>query len=464
MEKMWAGRFSKALDSTADDFNSSLRVDCRMYREDIEGSMAHAAMLGAQGIISKEDADAIISALGDILDDLDSRKLDFSGGGEDIHMFVEAELTKRIGDAGKRLHTARSRNDQVALDIRLYLRREVGEISELLRSLMSLLCRIARANASVIMPGYTHLQRAQPVTFGHHMMAYAMMFERDLGRLADSAKRMNYSPLGCCALAGTTYPTDRFAVAEALNFDGITRNSLDGVSDRDFCAEIAAALSILMMHLSRFSEEIVMWSSWEFKFIELDDSYSTGSSIMPQKKNPDMAELIRGKTGRVYGDLTTILVMLKGIPLAYNKDMQEDKELAFDAFDTAKGCIALFTGMIDTMKFNKDVMRKSANNGFTNATDAADYLVKKGVPFRDAHGIVGRIVLYCIDKGIAIDDMSIDELKAISPVFEKDVFDAISMETCVSTRCTVGAPSKTSMDKAIAVYDEYMKSNWQDEV
>lgn len=464
MEKMWAGRFSKALDSTADDFNSSLRVDCRMYREDIEGSMAHAAMLGAQGIISKEDADAIISALGDILDDLDSRKLDFSGGGEDIHMFVEAELTKRIGDAGKRLHTARSRNDQVALDIRLYLRREVGEISELLRSLMSLLCRIARANASVIMPGYTHLQRAQPVTFGHHMMAYAMMFERDLGRLADSAKRMNYSPLGCCALAGTTYPTDRFAVAEALNFDGITRNSLDGVSDRDFCAEIAAALSILMMHLSRFSEEIVMWSSWEFKFIELDDSYSTGSSIMPQKKNPDMAELIRGKTGRVYGDLTTILVMLKGIPLAYNKDMQEDKELAFDAFDTAKGCIALFTGMIDTMKFNKDVMRKSANNGFTNATDAADYLVKKGVPFRDAHGIVGRIVLYCIDKGIAIDDMSIDELKAISPVFEEDVFDAISMETCVSTRCTVGAPSKTAMDKVIAVYDEYMKSNWQDEV
>ena len=336
MEKMWAGRFSKALDSTADDFNSSLRVDCRMYREDIEGSMAHAAMLGAQGIISKEDADAIISALGDILDDLDSGKLDFSGGGEDIHMFVEAELTKRIGDAGKRLHTARSRNDQVALDIRLYLRREVGEISELLRSLMSLLCRIARANASVIMPGYTHLQRAQPVTFGH------------------------YSPLGCCALAGTTYPTDRFAVAEALNFDGITRNSLDGVSDRDFCAEIAAALSILMMHLSRFSEEIVMWSSWEFKFIELDDSYSTGSSIMPQKKNPDMAELIRGKTSRVYGDLTTILVMLKGIPLAYNKDMQEDKEAIFDAADTVKMCLSVMTPMLETMRVLSDNMKNAA--------------------------------------------------------------------------------------------------------
>ena len=459
MEKMWAGRFSKALDSTADDFNSSLRVDCRMYREDIEGSMAHAAMLGAQDIISKEDADAIISALGDILDDLDSGKLDFSGGGEDIHMFVEAELTKRIGDAGKRLHTARSRNDQVALDIRLYLRREVGEISELLRSLMSLLCRIARANASVIMPGYTHLQRAQPVTFGHHMMAYAMMFERDLGRLADSAKRMNYSPLGCCALAGTTYPTDRFAVAEALNFDGITRNSLDGVSDRDFCAEIAAALSILMMHLSRISEEIVMWSSWEFKFIELDDSYSTGSSIMPQKKNPDMAELIRGKTGRVYGDLTTILVMLKGIPLAYNKDMQEDKEPVFDALDTLSQCIPVFTAMVDTMTVLPENMRAAAGKGFLNATDCADYLTKKGMPFRDAYKVSGQLVYLCTQKGCTLEDLSLTELKRLSPLFAPDVYEAISLDTCVSQRKSYGGPAPEQTAMQIAAIEGFLAAH-----
>ena len=387
MEKMWAGRFSKALDSTADDFNSSLRVDCRMYREDIEGSMAHAAMLGAQGIISKEDADAIISALGDILDDLDSRKLDFSGGGEDIHMFVEAELTKRIGDAGKRLHTARSRNDQVALDIRLYLRREVGEISELLRSLMSLLCRIARANASVIMPGYTHLQRAQPVTFGHHMMAYAMMFERDLGRLADSAKRMNYSPLGCCALA-------------------------------------------------------------------LDDSYSTGSSIMPQKKNPDMAELIRGKTGRVYGDLTTILVMLKGIPLAYNKDMQEDKEAIFDAADTVKMCLSVMTPMLETMKVLPDNMKNAAARGFINATDLADYLTKRGVAFRTAYKIVGQLVAKCIAEGEVLETLPLEAYREYSDVFDSDLYGEISLESCVMKRNSAGG---TCPDEVIR-QAEYIES------
>ena len=457
MEKMWAGRFSKALDSTADDFNSSLRVDCRMYREDIEGSMAHAAMLGAQGIISKEDADAIISALGDILDDLDSGKLDFSGGGEDIHMFVEAELTKRIGDAGKRLHTARSRNDQVALDIRLYLRREVGEISELLRSLMSLLCRIARANASVIMPGYTHLQRAQPVTFGHHMMAYAMMFERDLGRLADSAKRMNYSPLGCCALAGTTYPTDRFAVAEALNFDGITRNSLDGVSDRDFCAEIAAALSILMMHLSRFSEEIVMWSSWEFKFIELDDGYSTGSSIMPQKKNPDVAELVRGKTGRVYGDLMSLLTVMKGLPLAYNKDMQEDKEPVFDAVDTVEMCLPVFAAMLDTMTVRTDNMRKAAGHGFINATDCADYLTKKGMPFRDAYTVTGHLVAQCTARGKTLEELTLEELKAVSELFEADVYDALNLENCMALRSSYGGPAVAETARQIGEIEQFIQ-------
>ena len=369
-------------------------------------------------------------------------------------MFVEAELTKRIGDAGKRLHTARSRNDQVALDIRLYLRREVGEISELLRSLMSLLCRIARANASVIMPGYTHLQRAQPVTFGHHMMAYAMMFERDLGRLADSAKRMNYSPLGCCALSGTTYPTDRFAVAEALNFDGITRNSLDGVSDRDFCAEIAAALSILMMHLSRISEVIVLWSSWEFKFIELDDSYSTGSSIMPQKKNPDMAELIRGKTGRVYGDLTTILVMLKGIPLAYNKDMQEDKEAIFDAADTVKMCLSVMTPMLETMRVLPDNMKNAAARGFINATDLADYLTKRGVAFRTAYKIVGQLVAKCIAEGEVLETLPLEAYREYSDVFDSDLYGEISLESCVMKRNSAGG---TCPDEVIR-QAEYIES------
>ena len=465
MPQLWQGRSSKAVDSRVNDFNSSIRFDARMIEQDIHGSMVHSAMLGKQGIISQQDVDDIHKGLQSILNDLHSGALEIDPNAEDVHTFVEQTLTARIGDAGKRLHTGRSRNDQVALDIRLTLRDYSHTLQAYIVELVRVLCKKAAENTASVMPGYTHLQRAQPITFGHALMAYASMLLRDLDRFADATARMDSQcPLGSGALAGTTYPLDRDFTAEKLGFAAPCANSLDGVSDRDFCIELASAISICMMHLSRLSEEIILWCSWEFKFIELDDAFTTGSSIMPQKKNPDVTELIRGKTGRVYGDLNTLLVMMKGLPLAYNKDMQEDKELAFDAFDTAKGCIALFTGMIDTMKFNKDVMRKSANNGFTNATDAADYLVKKGVPFRDAHGIVGRIVLYCIDKGIAIDDMSIDELKAISPVFEEDVFDAISMETCVSTRCTVGAPSKTSMDKVIAVYDEYMKSNWQDEV
>ena len=462
--KLWGGRFTKETNQLVHNFNASLSFDQKFYKEDIEGSIAHVTMLAKQGILSDEDKESIIKGLESIRQDIDNGTLTFTAEHEDIHSFVEAHLIERIGDAGKRLHTGRSRNDQVALDMKLYTRHEIEEMNDLLKSLLDSILRIMKENLHTIMPGFTHLQKAQPITLAHHMGAYFEMFKRDRSRLCDIYKRMNYCPLGSGALAGTTYPLDRDYTAQLLDFYGPTLNSMDGVSDRDYLIEFLSALSTIMMHLSRFSEEIIIWNSNEYQFVEIDDAYSTGSSIMPQKKNPDIAELVRGKTGRVYGALMSLLTTMKGIPLAYNKDMQEDKELAFDAFDTAKGCIALFTGMIDTMKFNKDVMRKSANNGFTNATDAADYLVKKGVPFRDAHGIVGRIVLYCIDKGIAIDDMSIDELKAISPVFEEDVFDAISMETCVSTRCTVGAPSKTSMDKVIAVYDEYMKSNWQDEV
>ena len=454
MDKMWAGRFSKALDKTADDFNSSLRVDCRMYREDIEGSMAHAAMLGAQGIIPKKDADAIIDALGDIRDDIDAGKLDFSEGGEDIHMFVEAELTKRIGDAGKRLHTARSRNDQVALDIRLYLRRETDIISGMVKDLLCVLCKKARENASVIMPGYTHLQRAQPVTFGHHLMAYAMMLERDLGRLADAQKRMNFSPLGSCALAGTTYPTDRRKVADALGFSGVTMNSLDGVSDRDFCVELASALSVMMMHLSRFSEEIILWSSWEFKFIELDDSFSTGSSIMPQKKNPDMAELIRGKCARVYGDLTTLLVMLKGLPLAYNKDMQEDKEAIFDAVDTAEQCLSVLTPMIETMQVLPENMKNAAARGFINATDLADYLTKRGVPFRTAYKLVGQLVARCISDGQTLETLPLDVYREFSDVFSDDLYSEISLEACVSRRSSEGGTCPEEVLKQV----EYIES------
>ena len=462
--KLWGGRFSKATDGLVDDFHSSISFDQRLAEQDITGSIAHATMLGEQGIIPQEDAEKIVEGLRGILADVKAGKVHWMVDAEDIHMNVEALLTERIGEAGKRLHTGRSRNDQVALDCRMYAKLACQETQEMLRELLSVLLDIAQDNLHTIMPGYTHLQKAQPITLAHHMMAYFQMFRRDLDRFAHAYDAADVMPLGSGALAGTTYPLNRERVAELLGFSRISMNSLDGVSDRDFLLEYLSAASICMMHLSRFCEELILWNTNEFRFVEMDDAFATGSSIMPQKKNPDVAELIRGKTGRVYGDLMGLLTTMKGLPLAYNKDMQEDKELAFDAFDTAKGCIALFTGMIDTMKFNKDVMRKSANNGFTNATDAADYLVKKGVPFRDAHGIVGRIVLYCIDKGIAIDDMSIDELKAISPVFEEDVFDAISMETCVSTRCTVGAPSKTSMDKVIAVYDEYMKSNWQDEV
>lgn len=462
--KLWGGRFSKATDGLVDDFHSSISFDQRLAEQDITGSIAHATMLGEQGIIPQEDADKIVEGLRGILMDVKAGKVHWMLDAEDIHMNVEALLTERIGEAGKRLHTGRSRNDQVALDCRMYAKLACQETQEMLHELLSVLLDIAQDNLHTIMPGYTHLQKAQPITLAHHMMAYFQMFRRDLDRFAHAYDAADVMPLGSGALAGTTYPLNRERVAELLGFSRISMNSLDGVSDRDFLLEYLSAASICMMHLSRFCEELILWNTNEFRFVEMDDAFATGSSIMPQKKNPDVAELIRGKTGRVYGDLMGLLTTMKGLPLAYNKDMQEDKELAFDAFDTAKGCIALFTGMIDTMKFNKDVMRKSANNGFTNATDAADYLVKKGVPFRDAHGIVGRIVLYCIDKGIAIDDMSIDELKAISPVFEEDVFDAISMETCVSTRCTVGAPSKTSMDKVIAVYDEYMKSNWQNEV
>ena len=463
-QKMWDGRFEEGSSELLEEFNASIFFDKKLYKEDITGSLAHAKMLHAIGVLSGEELTSIQSGLAQVLSEIESGKFEFSVSQEDIHMAVEKRLTELIGPVAGKLHTARSRNDQVALDMKLYTRDEIGEIDKLLKKLLETLLGIMEENIETYMPGFTHLQKAQPITLAHHMGAYFEMFKRDRSRLCDIYKRMNYCPLGSGALAGTTYPLDRDYTAQLLDFYGPTLNSMDGVSDRDYLIEFLSALSTIMMHLSRFSEEIIIWNSNEYQFVEIDDAYSTGSSIMPQKKNPDIAELVRGKTGRVYGALMSLLTTMKGIPLAYNKDMQEDKELAFDAFDTAKGCIALFTGMIDTMKFNKDVMRKSANNGFTNATDAADYLVKKGVPFRDAHGIVGRIVLYCIDKGIAIDDMSIDELKAISPVFEEDVFDAISMETCVSTRCTVGAPSKTSMDKVIAVYDEYMKSNWQDEV
>ena len=461
--KMWAGRFSKELDERVNDFNSSVSFDARMYKQDIRGSIAHAKMLGDTGIIDKGESEKIVEGLTGILNDIDSGALLIDPNAEDIHMFVEQVLTERLGDTGKRLHTARSRNDQVALDIRMYLRDEILEIISMTRELTETLCTIAEDNLDAVMPGYTHLQRAQPITFAHHLMAYANMLVRDLGRLADTYKRMNVMPLGSGALASTTYPIDRRQVSAMLGFDDITQNSLDGVSDRDFCIELGSALSILMMHLSRFSEEIVMWCSWEFKFIELDDAYSTGSSIMPQKKNPDITELIRGKTGRVYGDLNTLLVMMKGLPLAYNKDMQEDKEVTFDAIETVKNCLTLFDGMLSTIKFRKDVMEESAVKGFTNATDAADYLVGKGVPFRDAHGIIGELVLYCLEKNSSIDDLSLEELKAISPVFEADVYEAICLGTCVGKRLTVGAPGREAMEKVIKMNREFLDHLWFDE-
>lgn len=459
MAQLWGGRFTKETDKLVYNFNASISFDKKFYKQDIEGSKAHVKMLGRQQILTEKEMNDILACLDEILADVESGRLEITDEYEDIHSFVEANLINRLGDTGKKLHTGRSRNDQVALDMRLYTRDQVKETDELLKSLLQVLLRIMKENTETIMPGFTHLQKAQPITLAHHMGAYFEMFKRDRSRLHDIYERMNYCPLGSGALAGTTYPLDREYTAELLGFYGPTLNSMDGVSDRDYLIEFLCALSTIMMHLSRFSEEVIIWNSNEYQFVEIDDAYSTGSSIMPQKKNPDIAELVRGKTGRVYGALNSILTTMKGIPLAYNKDMQEDKELSFDAFDTAKGCIALFTGMLDTMKFNKEVMRKSANNGFTNATDAADYLVKHGVPFRDAHGIVGQIVLYCLDKGIAIDDMKLEELKAISPVFEEDIYDAISMETCVNTRCTIGAPSKTAMEAVIKINEEYLCKN-----
>ena len=460
MAQLWGGRFTKETDQLVYNFNASISFDQKLYKQDIEGSIAHVSMCGKQGILTQKEMEHITICLKQILAEIEAGELEITSEYEDIHSFVEANLIDRLGDTGKKLHTGRSRNDQVALDMRLYTREEVVRTEELLKELLEVILRIMKENTETIMPGFTHLQKAQPITLAHHMGAYFEMFKRDRERLHDLYERMNYCPLGSGALAGTTYPLDREYTAELLGFYGPTLNSMDGVSDRDYLIEFLSALSMIMMHLSRFSEEVIIWNSNEYQFVEIDDAYSTGSSIMPQKKNPDIAELVRGKTGRVYGALMSLLTTMKGIPLAYNKDMQEDKELSFDAMDTAKGCIALFTGMLDTIQFNKEIMRKSANNGFTNATDAADYLVKHGVPFRDAHGIVGQIVLYCLEKNIAIDDMSLEELKAISPVFEEDVYEAISMETCVNTRCTIGAPSKTSMEQVIAQEEAYLQKEW----
>jgi len=458
MAKMWAGRTDGNTDKLADDFNSSIHFDSRMFREDITGSMAHAAMLARKGIIAETEADTLIGGLADILQDLESGKLAFDMSCEDIHMFVDQELTARLGDVGKKLHTARSRNDQVALDIRMHLRSEIDTVSGCIRDLIGAITDKASAHKATILPGYTHLQRAQPITFGHHLMAYAMMLLRDLDRLADCRKRMNMSPIGCCALAGTTYDTDRRFEAEQLGFDGICENSLDGVSDRDFVVELLSAFSILMMHLSRFSEEIILWSSWEFKFIELSNAYTTGSSIMPQKKNPDMAELVRGKTGRVYGDLLGLLTTLKGLPLAYNKDMQEDKEGVFDACDTVKMCLPIFTGMISTMTVLEDNMKAAAQKGFINATDLADYLVKKGMPFRSAYKISGAIVADCIATGLVLETYPLEKYKAASELFAADVYEEISLETCVAKRISEGGTSVASVEKQIAIVQAKLKA------
>ena len=454
MAKMWAGRTDGMTEKIADDFNSSIQFDSRMYRQDITGSMAHAAMLAAQGIITQSDADQLIAGLEEILNDLDSGKLAIDLECEDIHMFVEQVLTNRIGDVGKKLHTARSRNDQVALDIRMYLRDEIDTISGLTLDLIGAVTDQAETYADTIMPGYTHLQRAQPITFGHHLMAYAMMLLRDLDRLADTRKRMNQSPIGCCALAGTTYETDRHFEAKRLGFDGICRNSLDGVSDRDFCVELMSAIATLMMHLSRFSEEIILWSSWEFKFVELSDAYTTGSSIMPQKKNPDMAELVRGKTGRVYGDLMALLTTLKGLPLAYNKDMQEDKEAVFDAVDTVKMCLQVFTGMIATLKAKPENMKRAAQKGFINATDLADYLVKKGMPFRSAYKISGSLVAECIRNNTVLEELPLERYKELSELFDNDLYEAIDLKTCVEKRISEGGTSVASVNAQI----EYVRN------
>ena len=457
MAKMWAGRTSGVTDSIADDFNSSIRFDCKMYRQDITGSMAHAAMLGAKGIIAKAEADTLIDGLQGILEDLDSGALEFDFSCEDIHMFVEQVLTQRLGDVGKKLHTARSRNDQVALDLRMYLRSEVDEITALVKDVLDAILDQAEKNKGVIMPGYTHLQRAQPILFSHHLMAYAMMLLRDLDRLSDCRKRMNISPIGCCALAGTTYNTDRRFEAAQLGFDGIAMNSIDGVSDRDFCVELMSTIATLMMHLSRFSEEIILWASWEFKFIELSDAYTTGSSIMPQKKNPDMAELVRGKTGRVYGDLMAMLTTLKGLPLAYNKDMQEDKEAVFDAVETVKMCLKVFAPMLATMTAKRENMKKAAQGGFINATDLADYLVKKGMPFRSAYKISGQIVAKCIAEGKVLETLELDAYREFSNLFENDLYQDIDLLTCVEKRISEGGTSVASVEAQIAFVKEQLQ-------
>ena len=454
MAKLWGGRFSKATDTQVDDFNSSIRFDARMYAQDIAGSQAHAAMLGRQGIIPTEDAALIVKTLGEIKKDIEDGKVEFSIDAEDIHMNIETILISRIGDVGKRLHTGRSRNDQVALDIRMYLRDEIDHLSLLVKNLRLAILEIAEKNLATIMPGYTHLQKAQPITLAHHVMAYYEMLRRDGERLEDCRKRLNIMPLGSGALAGTTYPLDRSSVAKELLFDDITQNSLDGVSDRDFVCELAFDLSLIMTHLSRFSEEIILWSSHEFSFIELDDAYSTGSSIMPQKKNPDVAELVRGKTGRVYGSLMGLLTMLKGLPLAYNKDMQEDKEQIFDAIDTVKMCLPVFTSMLSTMQVRKDKMLQGAKGGFTNATDVADYLVKHGLPFRDAHEVVGKMVAYCIEKDTVIDALSMEEMQSFSSLIQEDIYEAISLTTCVNERRLTGGPAMETMQKVIARYQK----------
>ena len=453
---MWAGRFSKQVDEGVNAFNSSIAFDGRMYRHDIKGSIAHATMLGDCGIITKEDSLTIIEGLKGILADIDSGKLELDPNAEDIHMFVEAELTKRLGDVGKRLHTSRSRNDQVAVDLRLYLRDEIDEIYALVKELAVTLVKMAKEHTETIMPGYTHLQRAQPITLAHHLMAYVWMLLRDMERLQDTARRMNYCPLGSGALAGTTYKTNRKQTSDLLGFTAPMPNSLDGVSDRDYCVELNCALSLLMTHLSRFSEEIILWCSWEFKFVELDDAFATGSSIMPQKKNPDIPELVRGKTGRVYGSLISLLTVMKALPLAYNKDMQEDKEPVFDAVDTVKACLPVFSAMLDTMTILPENMRAAAAKGFINATDCADYLVKKGLPFRDAYKLVGMLVNHCIKTGKTLETLSMDEYKEMSDVFDTDVYDYINLDNCVQARIAEGGPSKPSVEKQIASVKEFL--------
>ena len=459
MAQLWGGRFTKETDKLVYAFNASIGFDKRLWQQDIEGSMAHVKMLGKQGILTKQEVQEITEGLASIREDVESGALVIDESYEDIHSFVEAVLTERIGEAGKKLHTGRSRNDQVALDMRLYTREQVQMTDGLLKELLRVILRIMEENLDTYMPGFTHLQKAQPLTLAHHLGAYFEMFKRDRLRMRDILERMNYCPLGAGALAGTTYSLDRDYTASLMEFKGPTLNSMDSVSDRDYLIEFLSALSIVMMHLSRFSEEIIIWNSDEYRFVEIDDAYSTGSSIMPQKKNPDIAELVRGKTGRVYGDLMALLTVMKGLPLAYNKDMQEDKEAAFDAFDTVRDCITLFTGMLDTIKFRKEQMAQSAMKGFTNATDAADYLVGKGVPFREAHGIVGRLVLYCIEKNTSIDALPLPEMRTISDRFEEDIYDAVSLKTCVEKRLTTGAPGREAMEKVIAAYREYLDNN-----